>query len=882
MFAGARFPKSAWLLAVAVAACALMVLPGGTYLAGVQSEALHGSLHIGGPTSLPTARVGPVAAHSTLPGAVPASLAKVPWISALSHPNGKLRPLTSLPNFALLQHPLAPNGTVNPFYVAQPAPLGLTDYGLGATPYSYNVSRLMGQVTLTAPPNMTDPASTGVIEPGGAADGFVGSVNEFGVQLNTVATNMSIPGSDQAFFWTQNVINWNDTGIHFVDDTFNLTSATQSPFAIQPGTIYSACGTTGAGVTTILTVYGGVFQCVGGTVPISPASYPITVQLYNNASVNSHQRTQVTYGYRIVETGTGTVVTGISDAVVFNSPGAPSTPPVNKPGYSIDAFGGAPAGLFRDAEMDLVGDIGGDNAVFRSISGSIQLMYTNATHGGWANVPSAYNFGGDTGETSAGIADYWTASHVLVINQGPAMLYGLWNAAPWASVPVGAIHFSGSVAPTYALVFVGNSHPVTNPFGTGLRDNMSWLPTTNAGTFSTWLPPVGAWAAKYYVQAFADGYKEKNGTSFHATAVEHLHMSSSPGTLNAPLAAWTNLQMSALANAVTGSSAPPYVFNGLVVNMNFTFEHVNDYGFAEFEVLQTQGVTNPIFVNNTIQGSDSPSGNRLIYDYASSGSSGVLTPGPFNTSSSPYATSGINIFDGLGDRVSNQTTAAFGYGLAVNLWQDSGAKVWDIVSTDGSIGVWVGDSNGTTVWNVAASVEANGVTDVGSHGTTATTLSSNGAFSYAYDGESSAFVTVSHVVASAGAKGVVTGQDSGAGAAYDPYYYLPGVDALSASWITATGGSTGANLSLSTDTVVSHVFAANGSSGVQADLTMFSDYAFVTVHNGSTGVWMTGCLNITTDVVHAVDNSTAVGVVGTVSATVDNTTASLYSVGVYV
>jgi hypothetical protein len=678
------------------------------------------------------------------------------------------------------------------------------------------------------------------------------------------------------------VIDWNDTGIHFVDDTFNLTSATQAPFVIEPGTIYSACHTSGAGVSTILTVYGGVFQCVGGTVPISPASYPITVQLYNNATVNAQKRTQVSYGYRILEAGTGTLVTGISDIIVFNSPGAPSTPPANKPGFSIDAFSDAPAGLFRDAEMDLVGDIGGDNAVFRSISGSVELMYTNASHGGWASVPSAYNFGGDTGETSTGIADYWTTSHVLEINQGPAMLYGLWGADPWASVPSGAIQFSGSVTPTYGLVFVGNSHPVLDPFGTGLRDNMSWLPTTNAGTFSTWLPPLGAWSAKYFVQAFADGFAEKNGTSFTATTVEHLHLSASPGTLNAPLAAWSNLQMGNLANAVTGSSTPPYVFSGLVVNMNFTFEHVNDYGFAEFEVLQAEGVSNPIFVNNTIQGSDSPAANHVIYDYVPGGSSGLLTPGPVNTSSSPFATSGINILDGRGDRISNQTSASFGYGLQVNLWKDTGAQVWDIVSVDGAFGVWVGDSSGTTIQNVAASVEANGVTDVGSHGTTATALSSNGAFSFAYDGESSAAAFVTDVAASAGAKGVVTGQDYGASAAYDPYYYLAGVDSLSASGITATNGSVGANLTLSTDTVVNSVTAANGAWGVQADLTTFSVYTSISARNASTGVWMSGSENITTDLVHGTGASTAVGVVDSVNATIDNTAASYHSVGVYV
>ena len=63
--------------------------------------------------------------------------------------------------------------------------------------------------------------------------------------------------------------------------------------------------------------------------------------------------------------------------------------------------------------------------MFRSINGTVNLEYTNTSTGTWKNVPSAYNFGSDTGETAAGIADYWTTGHQLVINQGPTLLYGL-------------------------------------------------------------------------------------------------------------------------------------------------------------------------------------------------------------------------------------------------------------------------------------------------------------------------------------------------------------------------------------------------------------------------------------------------------------------------
>ena len=182
-----------------------------------------------------------------------------------------------------------------------------------------------------------------------------------------------------------------------------------------------------------------------------PASYPVTIQLYNNATINAQNRTQVSYGYWIDEAGTGTIYTGISDTVVFNNPTAPHTAPTRTPGFSIDGFAPTPLGLLRDAEIDIVGDIGGDNAVFRSVNGSVNLEYSNASVGGWQNVPSAYNFGADTGETSTGIADYWMPAHTLEINQGPAMLYGLWNARPSVSVAPGDIQLSGTVTPSYRL-----------------------------------------------------------------------------------------------------------------------------------------------------------------------------------------------------------------------------------------------------------------------------------------------------------------------------------------------------------------------------------------------------------------------------------------------
>jgi len=907
--------RNGTLLALVIGIAVLMLLPAGSTLGAASAN---GALSVArgssgampnvraassvGSTEVPLSPLSPPSTPSLL-SQIPARLEKVPWIASLTHTGPSLRPLTSVPNLALLEHPVTPDaqGTIDPFYVAQPAPLGIGDFGLGATPYSYNTSHIMGQVTFNTPPNVTDPGSTGVIEPAGQHDGYVGSVYEFGIQLNTVATNISIPGSDQGFFWTQNVVNFNDTGIHFVDDTFNMSGVP----VIQPGTIYAACVNNSAGVQRILNAYGGVFQCVGGTIPVSPASYPVTIQLYNNATINKDNQTVVTYGYRFIMQGTGQVFTGVASNVVFNNPN-PSVRPANPPGFSIDGFAGAPGGVFRDAEIVLVGNIGGDDSVFRAINGSVNLEYSNRTAGGWKNVPSAYNFGSDTGETSTGIADYWTPSHSLVIHQGPAMLYGLWNSQSQVAVRSGSIHLVGSIAPSYGFVFVSNTPPALDPWNASLgeRDNMSWLPTTNSGTFNTYLPPLGGtWTARYYVEGFADGYATLHGAPITGSVSAYaLKLKPSPGTLDAPLYAFSNAQESALALQVTGSATAPYSYTGLTVNMNLSFEHVNDYGYPEFTVFMAQDVSNPIHVTAVFQGQDSPAGNFVFTDYPVVGfESGVLAPAPY-TFLAAYYTSGINIYGGSHDQISDQIVAEDGYNLQVFLWGDQDAMVWNIESTYGSQGVFVGKSTGTLVWNVNVTLGADGITDMGSSGTVGWDIVASGSASTGVYAQSSHDATFSEIAAANGALGLVTGAFDNFASGPVPYYWLPGSTGLSLADFVVSNGSVGANISLSAGASVSDFAASLSSIGVILALSTATTVSGVQASDSSVGVGLLDSHGITvTGVevrVHSVgvdaldssglrisdvtDRASSVGVelVDSAHVNVDYVTAVKYSVGV--
>ena len=733
----------------------------------------------------------------SLPSVLSGSSPEVTWLKSLldQQAASKSPLLASLPNLQVLEHPGPSVGaSVSPFYQSQPAPMGLTDYGLGtAGPYSYNTSHVESQILFNTPPNATNPGSEGVIDPQGQNLGLVGSPYEFGIQLNTVTDNMTIPGSNDGSFWTQNVLDMSDSGIHFVDDVFNFTG---SVTAFNLGSIASGCH---SNVNELLSIGGGVYQCVGGTIPISPADFPLTIQLYNNASVNSQNQSQVTFGYRFSGAG-GFLQTGITDTVAFVNPNA--TAPMNKAGFGIDGFTSTPSGELRDAELDLVGGIEGENAVFHSLNGTMNLLYSNASSGGWKNVPSAYNFGTDTGETSTGIAGYWTPSHTEEINQGPSFLYGLWNGLRWASVASGDIQFKGSITPAYGFVFVGNIAPV-------LGYNLSIVPTDAAGNFNTYLPPaVPAGGLPYEVQSFADGFAEKNSSAFSTSQPSYsITLASAPGTLRAPLYMNGNAQAKSLAANVTGSSTAPYGFSALTVSLDLAFNHLNDFHIPSFTVFLEQDVTTAVTVNDVVQGSNLGANTYYWTDIAAP--TGFLEPGPAFTASMPLYSDQFQIFDSSGAHASNETLLGnSAYGLSVPvplggvifLWQDASTSVKDITSTDTSAGVYVGESVGTSVTNVAALSGASGVDDVGSTLTTVWNDASDLSGSVAVEVLSSSHGTYSWINASSGSTGIYAGGYFGS-----PQYSLPGATAATVNELNSTASGVGATVFESNGVYFTHV-----------------------------------------------------------------------------
>jgi parallel beta-helix repeat protein len=751
-------------------------------------------------------------------------------------------PLVSLPNLAILENPTGTTGAngVNPYYSGQPAPMGLADFGLGTSgPYSYNTTHINSQITFASAPYATAPGSASVINPGGANQGYVGSPLEFSIQLNTVTINYTIPGSTDGTFWTQNVLDMNATGIHFVDDVFNLTGPVTAFF---PGTIASGCGLTD--LTNELTEYGGVYQCVGTTIPISSLGFPLTISLYNNATVNTTSKQDVvSFGYRFSSpTDAFPAVTGWSDNVSFVNPN-PTVVPTSKLGYGIDGYSATPSGLLRDAEVIFGGPIGGSNAIFNSLNAAVTLSYSNASSGGWKSVPSAFDFGTDTGETSTGIAAYWTASGTEEVNQGPSMLYGLWGALKSASVAAGDIQFQGTITPDYGFVFVSNVAPG------GLGANLSIVPTTNTGTFDSYLPATVPPGTQYYVRSYADGFVAQNTTPFSTSQTAYaITLNASVDTLNAPLYSDGNAQESLLSTDIGLATAGDY--NGLVVDLNLSFNHLNDYSFPSFALFQETSVGNTVTVNNTTQGPDSPLGTIYYYDHPGVPPTGFLVPGPFlNKTDRPNFSLAINFFDSDDFTVSNETllgSAAygtpFGSGGTIFLFDDAFADVENIQTVDSSYGAFIGASAFIFVENVVAQSGSNGVDEVGVEITFVENVSASGPGSFGiYALATGVDTTYEYINASDYAAGVYAG-----GYSVEPYYAVPGLHDSEIESVNATTGAAGVVLIDSYENEVFYDTAVTGAVAFEGNYSAY-DYFYYIAATGATAGFL---LNDTNDRVY--------------------------------
>ncbi len=505
-------------------------------------------------------------------------------------------------------------GHIVPLYAETPAPMGIGEYGLKTVnnqvvPYVLNTTSVEGVFSTTDGWGIEDQAYD------------AGPQEGVGTQLNVIEVGTTLRGQ-QAFngneneFWLQNTLEYSAGSISFDLNIWNFSYNSQGNF---PWSGYSEFPT-----STILhgngRVSGGELYEEGG--PKITVSYPFTLDVYINTTVGSYDGSpmvnEVYFNYTVwnaegqkVCPTTGTC--GSYDNVYFNSEN-PSNPTQNVvPGSAqIQANGEQYAsdgnGTNLDWEFDYgIGDSDAEIANVVYADATLGLYYlnesvTSATPSGdysvpvnYTEVPSAYDFGSETGESTQGSYGYWTVQAngqpIEQYRTGPSILTGLWNVS---STP-------GAYALNYANVYPENAWIAIAP-GTDVTDQrvLKIAPTfgwygRDTGTGGELGPNLWLQPGIYTVEIMLSGYDP------YVTTVDLTHsgynlavtLTKDPtSTVYTPIYAFTNAELAAVSTAGTGTSSNPYIlWNNQQGSLEPIFGDMSQWPFEVWEGIYVNATT---------------------------------------------------------------------------------------------------------------------------------------------------------------------------------------------------------------------------------------------------------------------------------------------------
>jgi|SRR5271157_1013321 len=471
------------------------------------------------------------------------------------------------------------SGHVTPLYDAAPAPSGLAYYGLregkGGTvvPTILNTTSLMGTVDMNGP---------GIV----AQDLYASSPDSYGIQLNAVTTNITLVGTPGYSFWTQNVILIYPTSHYMilVTNIWNFSGGALSSNALYTtglGCVESSCA------VDDFSDYGSLGYYYSELVIPFSVSNPFDLTLFMNSTI-SNGRNNVSFAVDL--TGPGESFNAPYTWVEFNSVGDGGVPLTVPSNYEANGYSYNPVGVTDDFELDLGGPNGGSNADLVDASATLGLGYWSSHTHSYRATPSAYNYGGETGETVTGANVAWSngaGSDVsgpsglvdwATVTAGPTVLRGLWHAG----APEGTVPITLDVAPVNAFdVFT----PLNNT--TGTKNFVFSQPFAESNLYGPtfWLTP-GDYSLKVELSDYDQVPQGPTVLILHVenakTFTFNLHFNPLEGVYT-PLWAFTNSELAAISSSGAGTEYNPYMLFSIQYRPMAAFYGLyNDYGFPVY------------------------------------------------------------------------------------------------------------------------------------------------------------------------------------------------------------------------------------------------------------------------------------------------------------
>jgi thermopsin len=472
-------------------------------------------------------------APPTVPGARPST-----GLMALQSLERRLNALAGTPGAPRLGFHdvlgIQPNETPGvPLYPAAPAPVGIGDFGI------LNSTGVPVRTVFDSP----SWAGTITLNSGSVFYPPVAAPDNFTVQLNAYATNVTVYHNSSYVYWIQNAFSYSpsEQTLWILSDLYNFSAGLNaSTLPLQPSAFFSDNGS--------IFEY-SVYTSFGPTIHIT---YPFTAHLYLNNSLT--ERNGISYptvrlGYDVTKNGR-TIRAGVYDTILFNSTN-PAGPSVPLPVYQVNAKSLLEDFIPEDAEFVVAGAGEGSPAVAENFNASMQLVYYNETMAAYENAPSAWDVGSSTGEVAAGISAHSGSPGTMDLTTGPMYVLPMWNATPGGNE--GATTFRGKLAPDNAFLFLMRGGPF-NP-----QAPTSWAPTVPGGSFLFVLPPATNYSGEALLSNHDPGifnFTARNGS----TSWRNFSLARDDAQgIYTPLFAWNNDQLANLSTSGKGTALDPYL-----------------------------------------------------------------------------------------------------------------------------------------------------------------------------------------------------------------------------------------------------------------------------------------------------------------------------------
>jgi parallel beta-helix repeat protein len=236
--------------------------------------------------------------------------------------------------------------------------------------------------------------------------------------------------------------------------------------------------------------------------------------------------------------------------------------------------------LLYDSELRIGGPGGGSTTQIYGLNATMGLGYQTGSSHHYVNDPTAWDVGTDTGETSQGVAEYYTTPGIVHLDAGPSFIEPLWNATPGGNEGVLTAH--GTVSPDNAFIFLsqGATFDVTSA---------AWAPYLPGGSYSFEMSP-GTYSG---VAILADHDTQSLLYSGGGSVTQDIALAVNFGVgVDTPLFAWNNNELAALSFQGNGTIENPYLLdNNQYYPLSSLFGEMNDFLFPVFPGMLISGTT---------------------------------------------------------------------------------------------------------------------------------------------------------------------------------------------------------------------------------------------------------------------------------------------------